>query len=579
MKKFKINYDRPRPSSEEIASRKDFDGLLNQLGAAGQGPALQKPFWKTGWFAGALTVTAAAAVIVSATVFFNKGDVDPAGGTNTPQITNNGPTTREPELQNSVQAPKACIAPPLPGLDIPYSNYKVSSSKGANITYSTGSKIAIPAGAFVDEKGNTVKGEVDVKYRELHDPVDFFLSGIPMSYDSAGERYHFESAGMIDIAAFKDGKVVYLKPDKKVEVQLASSNPSTAFNLYQLDTTAHNWTYLGKDKVKTETVADPKAATEARLAAKNEEVKSVISQLEEKRDQEIAQVAKAMPVPDQPAQPKKADKKKNRFGVQELVAGQFPELEAYKGVNWEVIESPGEKFDKGLYDIDWEDISVTKGERKDAYVITLKKGIRIVKINVYPVFDGDNYAKAMEVYEKKFAEYNTALTNRKNEEERLRQEYEKQMADQRLAYQRYEEQLRREEAAMEKNKQVMRVFQISGFGVFNCDSPHRYPNGANIFAVFMGETNKQLFTKTNIFLVDKAMNGIFTYYANPTKEFRYNPSSQNVLWTVADGKLYTLMPEDFRKLSADNRQDVKLKAVEKEFKDAADMKAYFGIGI
>ena len=34
---------------------------------------------------------------------------------------------------------------------------------------------------------------------------------------------------------------------------------------------------------------------------------------------------------------------------------------------------------------------------------------------------------------------------------------------------------------------IFRVFTISGFGVYNCDAPHMYPQGANVMANFKGE--------------------------------------------------------------------------------------------
>lgn len=598
MKK-KINYDRQKPSSEEINAGKNFDSLLQQFNAsAGQGAAAPKakPFWKTGWFAGSLAV--AATLAVSLTLYFTRNEV--AGtGSDQPGVANNGngPTTRRPELlPNTVEASAACIAPPFRNLDIPYNSFKVKSEKASELAYPSGSRIRIPAGAFVDEKGQPVAGEVEVKYRELRDPVDFFLSGIPMAYDSAGVKYHFESAGMIDIAAFKNGKVVYMNPAKKVEIQLASDNPSTAFNLYRLDTASHNWIYLGKDKIEPkdksvlpgdENLASIKAKADLQLA----EVKSVndktVARIEAVRDEKLAQLETRMPLPqDIPQEPKKASKTNHRFNVQ-LDYSEFPEMKAFKGVLWEVDQT-AKKFDRKIYDIEWEDIRLVAGEKQGAYVAVLKKGLRTEKIDVYPVFEGRNFEEAQAEYQKKFAAYNNALTNRKAEEKRLREEYESQMRAQQLAYQKFQDQIKKQMAqaiedfnkqfaSMSTDQQVFRIFNISGFGVYNCDSPHLYPTGADIMATFTDESDRQLVCKTQLYLVDKARNGMFTYYANPEKSFRFSPTAENILWTVANGRLYTYMPDEFEKLPVSGPQQVSLKPVNKEFKTPDEMRAYFGI--
>ncbi|TND06481.1 MAG: hypothetical protein FD123_3519 [Bacteroidetes bacterium] len=579
--KNKINYDRQKPSSEEINAGKNFDGLLQQFQAAGgagaaAGASKIKPLWKKGWFAG--TLATAAALAVGLTLYFNQNEVSGTGskGPGVTDNNSNNTTTRQPEFANSVQAPSACIAPPLAGLDIPYNTFKVKGDKGSKIQYSSGSRINIPAHAFVDEKGNPVNGEVDVRYRELRDPVDFFLSGIPMAYDSAGQKYHFESAGMIDIAAFKDGKVVYMNPSKKVEIQLASDNASTAFNLYQLDTAKHNWTYLGKDKVTTEKAGDPKVEAEVKLAAKKNETDQNIKQLETDRDQKVAQVESQIPFPaGMPQPPRKVNKKKNRFDL-DMNYTEFPEMQTYKGVVWEVDEN-SKKFNREVYDIEWEDVKLMRGEVKDSYQMVVKKGLRTEKIDVYPVFEGVEYEKAIADFSKKYTQYTTTLNNRKAEEDRLRKEYEEQMRGQRLAYQKYQDEIKQQLSSLTMTDKVFRTFQILNFGVFNCDSPMMYPKGADVMATFTDESGKQLFCQTKLYLVDKARNGLFTYYANPEKSFRFNPSASNIIWTVSNGKLHTLMPDEFAKIGTSGRQQVKLNAVAKEFESPEEMRAYFGI--
>jgi hypothetical protein len=94
------------------------------------------------------------------------------------------------------------VHPPIKQADVPFSDYVVDASRGDTIMYSSGSVLLFPPDAFVDKNGNVVKGNINIKYREFSNPVDQFLSGIPMDYDSGGVKYTFESAGMCDIQAF-----------------------------------------------------------------------------------------------------------------------------------------------------------------------------------------------------------------------------------------------------------------------------------------------------------------------------------------------------------------------------------------
>src|ERR1041384_3540490 len=98
MKKYKVNVDRQKPDSNEILSRRNFDGLMQQYTAAvGSGATvIHKPFWKTGWFIGS-PFAAAAAVAITAIVMLNKSNVGPEKQAPAPVVNNrNSPNTRTP---------------------------------------------------------------------------------------------------------------------------------------------------------------------------------------------------------------------------------------------------------------------------------------------------------------------------------------------------------------------------------------------------------------------------------------------------------------------------------------------------
>src|ERR1043166_3888724 len=247
--KRKININRPEISSQEIAKRKDFDSVLKQANVGGNGGG-GKPFFRKPWF---LSGAVVAIVAIVATVLItnnNKNNDQNVVADNQQQATNNEQLVEE--FYKTEEA-KPCINPPVPGLNVPYESFRITSEKGGVINFKTGSVITIPKNAFTDATGNPIKGEVEVRYREFHDAADFFVSGIPMTYDSAGTRYQFESAGMVEMLAFQDGKQVNMAKGKKVDIQLASAQSGNEYNLYKLDTNINNWSCLGKDRVVAKT--------------------------------------------------------------------------------------------------------------------------------------------------------------------------------------------------------------------------------------------------------------------------------------------------------------------------------------
>ena len=80
----------------------------------------------------------------------------------------------------------------------------------------------------------------------------------------------------------------------------------------------------------------------------------------------------------------------------------------------------------------------------------------------------------------------------------------------------------------------------------------------------------------NIYLVDKRKNGLFTYYRNPVNNFSFDPASDNVLWTVEEGRLYCLRPEQFASVKS-GEQEIRMTKVEQEFRTVDELRDFFGL--
>ena len=567
MKK-KVNINRPDVSSEEILKRKNFDSVLKQH------TVISKPFYKNPWFLSGGGIAIVAAVTAIVLQINNNPEATLPKATNQPLAAD---SILLADFYKAEEA-KPCIAPPLTGLDIPYTVYKINAEKGAALDFKTGSKITVPKNCFVDGEGKLVKGEVELHYREFHDAFDFFIAGIPMTYDSAGTRYQFESAGMMEIMGYKDGQPLAVAPDKSINVELASNYEGTQYNLYKLDTGANNWACLGKEKIVRKAENTNAPVIEKTNIQQMPEYKEIETQKEEIKKEKEEKIASFYNAVSEPKKPEQSKKDKYTFNL-DVDSKEFPELAVYKGVLFEV-GSENKGFNSSMYSTVWDEAVVKDGPEKGKnYMLTLKKASRNYDLVVYPVFEGKNYEAAMKDYQDKLVKYNAALDKRKADEKRLEDEYQAKLAA--LKRQQQEMELKWKEKQdsqfrqMSADEKVHRVFAISGFGVYNSDCPASYPKGVTCTAKLNNPSEERLMCY-NVYLVDKEKNALFTYAKNPVLSFSFNPNSKNLLWTVENGTLYWLKPEQFASIkSGAETNNLKMNKVEQQFKNADEMKAFF----
>ena len=147
---------------------------------------------------------------------------------------------------NSAAGPQPFINPPLANVNVPYESYSVNTETDSVITTKTGSKIHIPANAFLDKNGKVLHEKVELKYREFHQLSEVFVAGIPMNYDSAGTTYNFETAGMMEICASCNGEAAQTNPNALINVNMVSYDTTDRFNTYYLDTAAKKWNYVAQ---------------------------------------------------------------------------------------------------------------------------------------------------------------------------------------------------------------------------------------------------------------------------------------------------------------------------------------------
>lgn len=556
MKKHDINFDREPLSSEDIARHQDFDQVLNQYKAA------KDPFYKNKWL-----VSGSLASVLIVILLMTTWDM-PGGSSDGLSYVN----------------------PPIPQLNVSFASYTIDPGQAQEIEYHTGTIISIPANAFVDQDGKPVSGQVEIQYREMHDAVDFFLSGIPMTYDSAGVQYTFESAGMMEIQGYKDGKPVFVANDKSVNVQMASFQEGY-YNVYQLDMEQQNWNLEGSTFAQFQ-VTEPEDSAE--LIALMETVEFQQPPLSETPEvQELYQEMKQIEIQiaqveeERPIEPLKANEERYRFNL-DVDESEFPEIALWEGVFFEVSDETN-NYDPSLSQFTWEDVQLKEYEGDNNYLVVLSRGDEKHAFLVQPVYKGDTYGTAVSLYEERFAAYEQKLQERKEKEAQVKREYEAKLAQMeadRLQQQReWEakmEQWKKEQEQAQlvgsKRQQVMRAFTVNNFGVWNCDKPSMLPKGNKVLAQFVDEDNKELDINI-VYLVEKGRNAIFSYPIHQKREIRYNPGKDNLLWGVTkDNRLAVFTVEEFAAMEhKPGDYTFKMETAKAQFKDVTAIKEYLNI--
>ncbi len=141
----------------------------------------------------------------------------------------------QPDIQN----PHAVVSPfKNPDIDTPYTEWQIDASKGHSLSLENGSYLHIPASIFVDEKGQTVQGMVNIKYREFHKAAQIIASGVPLGIKQGTNLQATENAGTFEIRGEQEGKPVYIAEGKHIAVNIVSEFPDENFNNYYLDENA-----------------------------------------------------------------------------------------------------------------------------------------------------------------------------------------------------------------------------------------------------------------------------------------------------------------------------------------------------
>ncbi|MPM14690.1 hypothetical protein SDC9_61054 [bioreactor metagenome] len=265
------------------------------------------------------------------------------------------------------------IAPPVKNVDAGKVKFLVDPTKDTLLKIESGSSIFIPANTLVDADNKPCEGPAEIRFEEYLNQADIILSGIPMEYDSAGESYIFESAGMFTIDALSEnGEKLGIAEGKTVTVSQISTwaDKSSGYNFYQFDTVAGQWRYL------TTQVAEPAAPEPA------------IIETEKSADVKI----------------KKSVRTVDDFVFDiDVNYTMYSELASMKDIMWKFSGNskyPDPEKEQWIFDRTWPETTIERDQdQKGAYIIALRSSntsftTSVLPVSIDPATDGDIAAQA-----------------------------------------------------------------------------------------------------------------------------------------------------------------------------------------
>jgi len=521
MKRFKIITKKEKLSDKEIEQQMNFDKFISNYSPSSAGSSAGS---SAKWFAKSgkmytLIASISAVVITSSVLIYNSS------------------TKKENAL-----AETPFVNPPIKPMDIANDAFNINASKDTTIVCKNGSFISIPANVFVDEKGSNITGEIKIKYREFHDIIDICLSGIPMNYDSAGNHYQFESAGMFEITAFKNEKPVFISPGKQLQVNLISqTNNADDYNLYYLDTVKKQWVYKGENTTKSKTCF-PAFEPNPEIKNFNDEFQLLESSIE-------------------PIMPKKSNANNFSFAI-DYKKDEFPELSVFDGIKFEPIK-PNTSFYTSLSKQTWEDVFIEKN--KTTYIITFAKENQKHKIEAIPVIEGKEFDSKIKDYELLVNQKKKSIQAKKDSLYRINSTY-KWLAMKSNLNERFNNFIDGSYNETSKDLLVFRAFNITSLGIHNSDRPFYFFTKRDELKFYDAKFFVNTIENTEIkavYIYKDGLNAVYSLTENQLRAFPFNSEVTKIIAVTFDGQLLYCQNEGLKNVAInDNTIRFKLKEVD-----------------
>jgi hypothetical protein len=394
------------------------------------------------------------------------------------------------------------------------------------------------------------------------------VSGIPMRYDSAGISYQFESSGMCDIRADQNGASLGVNPKNMPRINMISYNADESYNLYLLDTATGKWKPKGKPVVcvpqqtKVEVVSPTAVAHETSLI--------------------------------------KPEKPSGNMPIVKVLIDKssFKELGVYDNMKFQVDDNET-SFKPEDADVEWEDVSLNRTKNLGHYRIIFKKGERFANYAVHPVFEGEDYNRALQKFQKMLAIQNANETERIKTLAKNKADYEAMeknnaaivrenkiiAAQNAIVEEKNKKALEEKNRVEAENKEIKSVnefnkkyasfynsFVAENFGYWNCDRGQPLQNFEEIVTEYVDE-KKQKISPELIFMVYRDINTCIS--SDVVDTIKISKKGEQMLFAIIDDGIGFISTDNFEKAlqhQQKNKMEIQLTIVKKN--NVKDYKAF-----
>lgn len=394
----------------------------------------------------------------------------------------NESTTAHGSTDLTYQPNKGIIVPPVPSKEISFETYEINAEIDNEIITENGTKIQLLKNSLIDAKGNLAKGNVTIQYRDYHNPLEVFLSGIPMNYDSNGVAYVFETAGMFEIRANQNNLPLSVKNNSKIDIEFVSSSNETDFNFYAFDENEGKWIYDAENR-KMEIIT---------TKTNSNEIKPIYKPIQQ-------------------------NTKKYAFDLA-IDETKFPELADYDGTLFEVTNP--DEFQPLYYNVQWDNLTLQKIS-KNNFQLQLHKEDTSITLNVTPVIKAQLYQEAITKY------------NNKIEASKTKPRSEFDIYRGTVSY----------NSEMSPHTAIMRVISINDMGIYNVDKPGIFSPEKEVQELIVNNKDILKTNKNLMFYVSNLeRNFAMSLYNKP----KYYKNSNTILWAVVnEHEMLLVAPNQF----------------------------------
>jgi hypothetical protein len=502
-------------SSEQISKHQNFDALFAQFQDSAETTSndsglkepvdnIRKiPAWVVKYGTGAFIAVAASLLLV----FMLKQMVASVEGI--------VPTDQIDEL--------LALQAPLSDFQKSFGNLTVQNAEqGETLEYHSGSRIIVPASAFVDEKGLPVRGKVDIQYREFNDHVDMFLAGVPKELD---KHQNLQSVAMMEIKGYQNGNPVFLSTDKTLDVELRgkviSNFPTNELDVFVYSKKQDAWDYNADDIV--EVIAKDQVFMDSSSLGS---------------DAEILAKAEASLKSSKPVEPIKVGVPENMQVFDfDIKIADFPALAKYNE-NVQFIVDKSQVNDQ-TFDPEWNSMDM-KENGNNKFILLLSRdenGEKIVeKFDVYPAviateLSENQYRIDIEKYNTKFKQWNADVQAAVNQ---IKMDFDNNLNS--------------------GWAQIINKFSIHRFGLWNCGQKVEMKDELQIDANFVNANGDDL-AIDKLFISNKNKQ---LYYFTPfilnseSTPIKYHPNDNNLIWAITDNN--QLLVANTADVPADDKQ-------------------------